>query len=67
MIWKAALWPLAVQTVIAATIPFEGLVAGNISVLSPGPVIENSATGVANLLPFGSGEYVKHGFMDFEN
>jgi len=51
--------------VCAATIPFQGSVAGTITILSPGPVIENEARGSAALLPFGPGEYFKHGFMDF--
>jgi hypothetical protein len=51
--------------VSAATIPFQGVVAGNITILSPGPVIENEARGVAAVDPFGPGEYFKHGLMDF--
>lgn len=49
----------------AATIPFEGSVTGNITILSPGPVIENEARGTATVFPFGPGDYFKHGFMDF--
>ena len=51
--------------VCAATLPFQGSVAGNITILSPGPMIENEARGTAAVLPFGPGEYFKRGFMDF--
>ena len=58
---------VAIQNLLlsAATIPFQGSVAGTIEILSPGPVIENRATGATTLTPFGVGDYVKHGFMDF--
>jgi hypothetical protein len=64
---KYAVGLVAIQNLLlsAATIPFQGSVAGTIEILSPGPVIENRATGATTLRPFGVGDYVKHGFMDF--
>lgn len=65
MKYQLTLFLLALQAATAAMVSFEGSVTGTITVLSAGPVVENSASGVAQLIPFGVGEYVKHGFMDF--
>ena len=62
---QLALFLLAAHPATAAMVSFEGSVTGTIVFLSAGPRIENAASGVAELFPFGTGEYTKHGYLDF--